>query len=87
MTRTKTKISYWYIVSGLLIIVSILWIYIDINKTPDPQDIIQEAEEVAEPINDSFNTDAIENIQRRKDLSDELLKDIDTYQSTAPVEQ
>ena len=73
------KVSYWYIIVALLIVIAMLWFFIDLNRSSNPNQILKEAETAATTLNSTLNEVAIENIQKRKDISDELLSDIKTY--------
>lgn len=83
----KKKISFWYIIIILLVAIVLFWFFVDLNKTTDSKIILKNAETAASPIKNAFNQDAIDNIKKRKDISDSVLVETKTYQDESTVKK
>jgi hypothetical protein len=77
---TKRKfLNFWYIVVVLSIASALLWLYIDINSPGDTLEVLSEAELYSESIDDRINTNALELIEERSEISEQLLQEVQPY--------
>lgn len=82
--KKKKKVSiFWIIVIALLIGVAVLWFYLNISSVDSSTKLMKEATRVSKPLKNNFNITALENIQKRSKISEDLLGDIKSYKDTS----